>query len=63
MSYLNPNLQKEIKQNSRRCRTLLKKPALLYVSVSQTVVRGQPVVLKICPCGTSKNTEEKLKYK
>ena len=36
---------------------------MVYASVSQTMVRGPPVVLEICPCGPSKNTEEKLKFK
>ena len=34
-----------------------------YSSVPLTMVCGPPVVLKICPCGPSKNTEEKFKFK
>ena len=34
-----------------------------YTSVSQTMVRGPPVFLEICPCGPKKNTEEKFKFK
>ena len=29
----------------------------------QTMVRGPPVILEICPCGPSRNTEEELKFK
>ncbi|KAJ4431446.1 hypothetical protein ANN_20044 [Periplaneta americana] len=32
------------------------------ICVSQTMVRGPPVVLEVCPCGPSKKTEEKIKF-
>jgi hypothetical protein len=34
-----------------------------YISVSQTMVRGPQVVLEVCPCGSSKKAEEKIKFK
>ena len=37
--------------------------SLFWTSVSQTMVRGPPMVLEICPCGPSKRIEEKVEFK